>query len=98
MDWLVQHTPIEVWIVLGAAGVFALHRYVGFRAAVTAAVGVLLFVLNARARQAGWVAREEKGKKDANKAVKQAEIARRESDLSNAAPERLRESDGHRRD
>lgn len=98
MDWLIQHTPIELWIAVGAAAVFAVHRYFGLRAAASAAVAVFLFILNARARQAGWEAREEKGRKDAEKAVKESENARRDADLRNADPERLRESDGYRRD
>jgi ABC-type protease/lipase transport system fused ATPase/permease subunit len=98
MDWVIQHAPIAVWITSGLGVVLFVHRYFGLRAAASAAVAVFVFILNARARQTGWKAREEKGRKDAEKAVKESENARRDADLRNADPERLRESDGYRRD
>lgn len=98
MNWLLQHTPVEVWLILGVGSAFALHRYVGLRAALLALGTAVLLIINAKGRKAGWDAREEKGKEDAENAIKEADLARRDSDLRNANPDGLRSSDGFRRD
>lgn len=98
MDWMLQNIPTVVWLVVGGAAVFALHRYIGLRAAIVMAITTALIIMTSRARKDGWQAREEKGRQDADKAIIEAEAARRESDRRSADPERLRQSDGFRRD
>ena len=97
MDFL-AHIPW--WLIAGAAAAatFFIWRYLGLRVAIGAAVSMLLYVIHHRGRQQGWEAREQKGKEESYEAVKEANEARRDADLRNADPERLRESDGYRRD
>lgn len=98
MAWVLQHVPIEVLFVVGAVLVFVIHRYFGLRAAAGAAIVAFLMLMNANARKQGWNAREEKGRKDADRAIEEADDARRDALVRDSNPDRLRESDGYRRD
>jgi len=96
--WVLQHVPLEVLFVLGGAALFVVHRYFGLRATAGAAIAVFLILMNANARKQGWKAREEKGQKDADRAVEEANDARRDALVRDSNPDRLRESDGYKRD
>lgn len=94
----IQIIPWWLTAIIAAAATFFIWRYLGLRVAIGAAISMLLFVIYQRGSQRGWEAREQKGKEEAHDAIKKAGNARRDSDLDNARPDRLRESDGYRRD
>lgn len=99
MSWLEIHIPWEIWLALGLALVFVVHRYFGLKAAAATAVAALLFIIRTQGKQQGWNQREEKGQKDAQKFINDANAIRNES-LRNSElhPDKLRDNDGFRRD
>lgn len=91
---------IPMWSIYGALGLSALLllHFLKDKIALVAIAVLAVFTVVISARKQGWKDREMKGVKDAYSTVVAANTARMESDRANRNPDKLRESDGFRRD
>ncbi len=98
IPWPVQMVliGIPIAIVFGIVGNIIgwehVRKFILPALAVIGAIGLL-----GRARQQGYRDREERGERETTDAILQAEAARADADALNAEPERLRQTDGHKR-
>lgn len=98
MNWLIEHVPFVVLFAGGVAIVAVAWRLLGIRGAF-AAVGFLAAVLTYReGRKDGRASQTTKDQSDAADAIHEAGAARVDAAVRDADPERLRDTDGFRRD
>lgn len=98
IDWLIYVLPWWVKVIAGLIVVGIILRLFGWKATVAAMIAVATLGLVNRSQQQGWEARIKKDNEDADKAIARARSVRDAADRRNAAPGRLRDDDGFRRD
>lgn len=97
MNWLIEHVPFVVLFAGGVAAVAVVWRLLGIRPAAGAFAFLAAVLLFREGRKDGLQAQVTKDT-DADRAVRQADAARVDAAVRDADPERLRASDGLRRD
>ncbi|MCA3700804.1 MAG: hypothetical protein IOB84_13610 [Brevundimonas sp.] len=98
MTWILDHVPFPFLFVIAVAVVVGVWRLLGVRAAVVAGAVLGLIGLYREGRKGGRETLTEKAEDNARDAVREGAAARVDAELRDADPERLRESDGFRRD
>lgn len=98
MSWLIEHTPFWAWAIAGVAIIAASWRLLGIRGAGAALVFLFTVLIWRDGRKDGRQSQATKDRTNADHAVRQADAARVDAIVRDADPERLRQSDGFRRD
>lgn len=98
MNWLIEHVPFVVLFAGGVAVSAVAWRLLGVRGALAALVGLGALLLYREGRKDGRQSQVTHDRKEAAHAVNEANDARVEATVRDSDPERLRESDGFRRD
>ncbi len=98
IDWIIAVIPWWVWAIVAIVVLGALHRLVGWKGIIAGALAFGALFAFKRGQAIGENRVLRKANKDADKAIERARKVRADADARNAEPERLRQSDGFRRD
>lgn len=98
MNWLIENVPFIVLFGGGVALVVLSWRLLGIRGAMGAFTFLAAVLLFREGRKDGRQAQIKKDRTDADRAVRKADAARVDAAVRDADPDRLRASDGFRRD
>lgn len=98
MNWLIEKVPFVVLFAGGMALVALAWRLLGIRGAGAALAFLATVLLFREGRKDGRQSQVTKDRADADRAIQKADDARADAAVRDADPERLRQSDGFRRD
>ena len=98
MNWLIEHVPFVLLFAGGVGLVYAAWRLLGVKGALGALGLIGTVLLYREGRKDGRQSQVAKEQADADHAINEAADARVAAAVRDANPERLRDSDGFRRD
>lgn len=98
MNWLIENVPFVVLFAAGVVLVVVAWRLLGIKGAFAALAFLGTVLLYRSGRQDARADQVTKDRANADHAVKEASAARIDAAVRDADPDRLRETDGFRRD
>lgn len=98
MNWLIEHIPFWVLFIAGVAITAGTWRLLGIKGAGAALIGLAAMLLYREGRKDARSDQITKEQDNADHSVREAGAARIDAVVRDADPERLRDTDGFRRD